>query len=203
MTPMPTDLMIGLRDIFTTYFNEEDLKDFALDLGVDYENLSGSNKNAKARELALYLGRHSLLPQLAVIGPKRRPNVDWSILGPHIAPDTTSGAGVPKPQNKLDYTDLQKLVPILAAYSMFQTPDSRNTLLVLAGVSAIVNLDLNGNAQFVASTLLVKLNEYGEIGPGDTAVGRLLAYVSADAALPPAHKEAIAAIAAKYGITLE
>jgi hypothetical protein len=30
MTPMPTDLMIELRDIFATYFDEEGLIDFAL-----------------------------------------------------------------------------------------------------------------------------------------------------------------------------
>ena len=55
MTTMPTDLMMGLRDIFATYFDVEGLTDFALALDVDYENLSGSTKSAKAREMALQL----------------------------------------------------------------------------------------------------------------------------------------------------
>ena len=101
---------------------------------------------------------------------------------------------------KLDFTDIQRLLLVLSAYPLFQTPDGRSTLLAISGVAPYVNLDLNGSAQLVASSLLVKLNEYGEIGPGDTAIGRLLTYVAADVALPPAHKDLIAAIAAKYGL---
>lgn len=200
-TTMPTELMLGLRDIFATYFDVEGLTDFALALDVDYENLSGSTKNAKARELALHLWRHSQLAKLAEVGPKQRPDIDWGLLRPYAAavplpPDEAT----PQPTTRLEYTDIQKLLPVLAAYPLFQTPDGRNTLLVISGVAPYVNLDLNGSAQLVASSLLVKLNDYGEIAPGDTAVGRLLAYVAADAALPPAHQELIAAIVAKYGL---
>ena len=218
MTPMPTDLMIELRDIFATYFDEEGLIDFALALGVDYENLSGSSKSAKARELALYLWRHSKLPQLAAMGPKRRPDIDWGILspyglpspplagrpaidpGPNLPPDTTTEAETPKPPDKLNYTDLQRLIPIIAVYPMFQTPDGRKTVLTLSGVDALVTTDLNGSARLVTSNLLVQLNEYGRTAEGDVALGRLLAFVLGDDALPPAHKEIIGAIVAKYGL---
>ncbi len=33
MTPMPTELMLGLRDIFVTYFDLDGLTDLALALG--------------------------------------------------------------------------------------------------------------------------------------------------------------------------
>ena len=201
MTTMPTDLMMGLRDIFATYFDVEGLTDFALALDVDYENLSGSTKSAKARELALHLWRHSKLAKLAEVGPKQRPDIDWCLLAPY-APDLLKPVIDPPspPEPIIDFTDIQRLLPILSSYPLFQTPDGRNTLLAISGIAPFVNLDLNGSAQLVASSLLVKLNEYGEIGPGDTAIGRLLAYVVADAALPPSHKDLLAAIATKYGL---
>jgi hypothetical protein len=203
MTPMPTDLMIELRDVFATLFDTDSLTDFALALGIDYENLSGGGKGAKARELALYLWRHSKLPDLAQVGPKRRPDIEWArILDPYLPSTDDQGAPGANPPGKLEFHDLQKLVPILAAYSMFQMPDSRNALLVISGVAPYVNLDLNGSAHYVASSLLVKLNDFGEIAPGDTAVGRLLAYVATDQALPPAHKGVIESIAAKYNLKL-
>lgn len=203
MPAMPTDLMIGLRDIFATYFDTNGLTDFALALGIDYENLSGSTKSAKARELALYLWRHSKLPELAEVGPVQRPDIDWSLLEPYapLAPKPAEN-GTPQPATKLDFTDIQKLLPILSAYPLFQTPDGRNTVLAISGVAPYVDLDLNGSAQQVASSLLVKLNDYGEIAPGDTAIGRLLAYIAADGALPPAHRQMIVAVAAKYNLAI-
>ena len=62
---------------------------------------------------------------------------------------------------------------------------------------------IRDSAYAVASSLLAKVNEYGEIEPGDTAIGRLLAYVAADPALPPADKSVIAAIAARNAIKIE
>lgn len=203
MPQMPREFMKQLRDIFATYFDTEGLTDFALALGIDYENLSGTTRSAKARELALYLWRHSKLPLLAEVGPAERHDIDWSLLAPYVPGFAASGVVEPplgKP--KLDYQDIQKLLPILASYPLFLTPDGRNTVLVVSGVAPYVNVDLTGSAVQVASSLLVKLNEYGEIAPGDTAVGRLLAFVSADAALPPAHKEVIASVAAKYGLSI-
>jgi hypothetical protein len=189
MTPMPTDLMIELRDVFATYFNEEGLTDFALALGVDYENLSGSTKSAKSRELALLLWRHSLLPKLATVGPKQRPDIDWAgILGKYL-PEAAFETVPETP--KLNFTDLQKLVPILADYPMFQTPDGRRSVLTLAGVEKFVNVDLNGSARLVASGLLVQLNDYGRTPDDDIAVVRLLNFLADDDALPPAHKNII------------
>lgn len=204
MTPMPTELMLGLRDIFVTYFDLDGLTDLALALGIDFENLPGASKGAKARELALYLWRHSKLPRLAEVGPAQRPDIDWSLLSPYAPNRIEPTADPAQPAaGKLDFTDIQRLLPVLAAYPLFQTPDGRNTILAISGVAPFVNLDLNGSAQSVAANLLVKLNEYGAIAPGDMAIGRLLAYLVADAALPPDHKGIIAAIAAKYDLQIE
>jgi len=203
MTPMPTELMLGLRDIFVTYFDLEGLTDLALALGIDFENLSGASKGAKARELALYLWRHSKLPRLAEVGPAQRPDIDWSLLSPYAPNRIEPTADPAQPAaGKLDFTDIQRLLPVLAAYPLFQTPDGRNTILAISGVAPFVNLDLNGSAQSVAANLLVKLNEYGAIAPDDTAIGRLLAYLAADAALPPAHKDIITAVAAQYELRI-
>ena len=203
MAAMPTDLMIGLRDIFATYFDLEGLTDFALTLGVELENLSGSSKSAKARELALYLWRHSKLPKLAEVGPAQRPDIDWGLLAPYApAPDESMSDPALQPTPPLEFIDIQRVLPILSAYPLFQTPDGRSTVLAISGVAPYVNQDLNGSAQYVASSLLVKLNGYGEIAPNDTAIGRLLAYLLADVALPPAHKDVITSIATKYGLPI-
>ena len=204
MTPMPTELMLGLRDIFVTYFDLDGLTDLALALGIDFENLPGASKGAKARELALYLWRHSKLPVLAEVGPAQRPDIDWSLLSPYAPNRIEPTADPAQPAaGKLDFTDIQRLLPVLAAYPLFQTPDGRNTILAISGVAPFVNLDLNGSAQSVAANLLVKLNEYGAIAPGDMAIGRLLAYLVADAALPPDHKGIITAVATKYNLKIE
>lgn len=193
MTPMPTDLMIGLRDVFATYFDTEGLTDFALALGIDFENLSGSTKSAKARELALYIWRHSKLPNLAEVGPVQRPDIDWArILGPHVPltdPAIIETGGTTS--SELDYRDLQTLVPILAAYPDFQTPGGRKTVLTLAGVDQITNVDLNGSSRQVAGNVLVQLNDYGQTREGDSALGRLIRYLLDDETLPTTHRDII------------
>ncbi len=207
MTPMPTDLLIALRNIFATHFDGDGLNDFALALGIDYENLSGSSKSAKARELALFLWRHSKLNKLAEVGPEQRPDIEWAnVLGPYVSPadeEIEEDEPDPIPDVKLDRRELNKIIRILSDYPMFLTPSGRKTVLTLAGLEGIANIDLNGNTREVASILAVQLNEYGKTGEGDLAIGRLMAFIAIDDALPPSQKEILTTIAAKYGITLE
>ncbi|MEZ4518685.1 MAG: trypsin-like peptidase domain-containing protein [Chloroflexota bacterium] len=76
--PCPhNELIVELRDIFAANFNTDELTDFALELGVDLEDLPGSSRKAKARELATYLSRHDLIDKLATVGPDARPDIDW------------------------------------------------------------------------------------------------------------------------------
>lgn len=202
MMQMPTELLLELRDTFNTYFNEDGLTDFALALGVDYENLGGSGKSAKARELALHLWRHSLLTKLAEVGPKRRPEIDWgSMLGKHgiyaIPNDSTTSTSTTTPK-KVKHTDLQKLFPILADRPMFATPDGRKTFIELAGVRDYTSADLNGNAQVVAGSLLVQLNNYGLTADGESALGLLLAFLLSDSTLPLDQKRVVEEIVTRY-----
>ena len=104
---------------------------------------------------------------------------------------------------KLNHVDLNRVIRVFADYPMFQTPGGRKTVLTLAGVDGIANVDLNGSARDVAAVVAVQLNDYGRTRDGDYALGRLMQYVAADDALPPSQKETLVAIAAQYGITLE
>lgn len=208
MTPMPVELLIELRDTFATAFSEEELRDLTLAMGIDYENISGTTKSAKARELASYLWRRSMLPKLAEVGPKLFPDVSWmKILEGHVPvedpvvdPEEESDS---PPPGKLNHIDLNRVILIFSDYPMFQTPGGRKTVLTLAGVDAIANVDLNGSARDVAAFVAVQLNDYGRTREGDFALGRLIQYVTSDDALPPVQKETLVAIAAKYGIALE
>lgn len=200
MSTVSHDVEIKLRDLFVKRFTIADLENLAFALEIDFEDIPGSTKSAKARELAGYLNRRGLMDKLKVIGPQERSELPWDEVFGNAQP--IEPVPPPSPPNPISPRDLQTLVSIIAAHSMFQTPSGRHTVMVLSGVDSIVIQDLNGPAYDVASSLLIKLNNYGEISPGDTAIGRLLVYISADPALPPAHKDSIATIAAKYGITL-
>lgn len=197
MATVSHDVLVKLRNLFVSRFTSDELENLAFALEIDFEDIPGSTKSAKARELAGYLNRRGLMDKLMAIGPQERPELPWGeVFG------DTQPAPPPAPPNPIHPRDLQSLASILAAYPMFQTPDGINSVLVISGIAPYVNLNLNGSAQLVASTLVVQLNQFGEIAPNDTAMGRLLAYVSADPALPPAHKSTIAAIAAQYGISI-
>lgn len=53
-----------LYDQLVEKFNLEELKSLCFDLGVDFENLGGTGKSAKARELVLYMQRRGNLDRL-------------------------------------------------------------------------------------------------------------------------------------------
>jgi hypothetical protein len=201
--PAPNELIVELRDIFADQFSLDELADFALELGVSLEDIVGTTRKAKARELATYLSRHDLVPQLAAVGPEARPDVDWAALlrrhgiDPAPQPDIDPPAESPY---TVSHTDLQQLQPILAGRPMFMTPEGRATMLSLAGVGGLAGADLNGNSHVVAGAVLDQLNRYGAIEPHDTALGRLLAYVCTDPALPPDQKTHVEDVIARYGL---
>ena len=63
-------------------FNDSELRDICFELQIDYENLAGTNKADKARELMLYLDRRDRLLEILKICQQLRPNVTW------VSPDT-------------------------------------------------------------------------------------------------------------------
>lgn len=69
--------LVLLRQIFTEQFNEEELRTFCFDLGIDYDDLPGRGKPAKARELVAYLERHQRITDCIRIGKQSRPDILW------------------------------------------------------------------------------------------------------------------------------
>ncbi len=63
-----------LRDFIVRNFNDNELRDLCFDLGIEYENLGGDNKSAKARELVAYSQRHGRLAELETTCLRLRPN---------------------------------------------------------------------------------------------------------------------------------
>jgi hypothetical protein len=66
-----------LLDLLVQHFSLEELHTLAFDLGVDYESLAGTGKEARAREFLLHLDRRGRIPQLLDAVRKQRPQVRW------------------------------------------------------------------------------------------------------------------------------
>jgi len=196
--PAPNALIVELKDLFAANFSLDELADFAQELGVNLEDISGTTRKAKAREFTTYLDRHDLISEVAIIGPQERPDIPWAaVLGRY---GIVAGPVVDVTAPAVEYTDLQRLQTILAARPMFMTPEGRATTLSLAGVAGLITVDLNGNGQLVAGSVLDQLNRYGEIVPGDTALGRLLNYLRQDPALPPDQKLVVDDVIERYAL---
>ena len=73
--PAQQEEVARLRDFLSDHFNVDELRDLAFDLGVDYEDLAGTGKRAKVRELALYFYRQNRLEELVQAAKERRPLV--------------------------------------------------------------------------------------------------------------------------------
>jgi hypothetical protein len=69
--------LIKVRELLAFHFNEGELRSLCADLGIDYDDLPGSSKADKARELVLYCERHGRLDDLIKRCRTLRSNVDW------------------------------------------------------------------------------------------------------------------------------
>ena len=200
MAPVPNELLIELRNVFRERFSLSDLADLCQELGIDIENLPGTSRNEKARELAAYLGRRDMIGKLAVVGPNSWSDVPWlEILSRH-GYATLDKASTPVAQPELNYQDIQRLMPILADHPSFLSSANRKSFLFVAGVDSFITTNLDGGAQLVAMGVLAELNRYGPTKEGDVAMGRLLKYLLLDEALPPNKKDVVADIAKRYGL---
>jgi hypothetical protein len=52
------------REMLIKYFNDSELRALCFELNVEYEDLGGSSRSAKALELITYCERHGLTPRL-------------------------------------------------------------------------------------------------------------------------------------------
>lgn len=66
-----------LHKILTERFSDEELRALCFYLIVDYENLPGEGKTAKARELIAFCERHNRVTELIQLGQKTRPDISW------------------------------------------------------------------------------------------------------------------------------
>jgi len=68
---------VALRKNITAYFSENEMQTLCFDLGIEYENLSGTTKEAKARELVIHCERNGSLLKLLKQCQRLRPHVEW------------------------------------------------------------------------------------------------------------------------------
>ncbi|MAT95702.1 MAG: hypothetical protein CL608_00930 [Anaerolineaceae bacterium] len=68
----------ALGRLISDNFTPEELRDFTLALGLDYDDLRGSNKSGKSRELADHARRHGAVAALWQQLYEARGHIDWS-----------------------------------------------------------------------------------------------------------------------------
>jgi hypothetical protein len=77
-TPPPivpdSEIVALVRHALNHYFNIEELRALAFDVGVEWDNLPGSRKEDKARELVLFLDRRGQMELLIRTIRENRPN---------------------------------------------------------------------------------------------------------------------------------
>lgn len=88
-------------------FNLEEIRELCFMLEMDYENVRGETKKAKALDLALHFHRRDSLKQLVEVGKRLRPKLDWDDLlpeqsewtSPQLDGDKADSLGTPATSN--------------------------------------------------------------------------------------------------------
>lgn len=70
--------LTSLHQLLNEHFNLAEIRTLCFNLDVDYESVSGEEKQSRIRELLLALGRHGRLPDLIPLLQKERPCVAWT-----------------------------------------------------------------------------------------------------------------------------
>jgi hypothetical protein len=68
-----------LRQVLTTHFTKDELRNLYFDLGVDYEALPDQGKDAKVRELIAHFEHRGCITELVVRIKQVRPNAFESV----------------------------------------------------------------------------------------------------------------------------
>jgi hypothetical protein len=196
MSTVSHETLLALRDFFVAHFSGDDLTDLALELGIDLEDIPGTTRKAKARELAGYLNRHGLIDELREVVPRVRPKLtsEWAtVFGDQSAPALSPPAGVPGPE-------LNPVVSVVAEHPDFAAAVDRKNMLFAAGVlSYAAGIDLTGSGRAVSLRVLSQLNSVSGVADGHTPLGDFLRYfISLPEALP--HKQMIEDLIAKYSL---
>jgi len=75
--PIVVNRLTNLHELLIEYFSLEELRTLCFDLGLDYDELCGEIKSARARDLITVMLRRNRLADLAAGVQVLRPNVDW------------------------------------------------------------------------------------------------------------------------------
>ena len=88
MAEFDSENLAELRHQLITSFNLDEIKTLCFDIGVDYEEIAGSDatKSGLARSLIAYLLRRDKLPDLIAIVRLNRPDVIWGDFQPPKPP---------------------------------------------------------------------------------------------------------------------
>lgn len=76
-TPSGSVDLVRLHENLAHYFSAEDLQTLCFGLNVDFDDLPGEGKRAKARELVMYMERRGRTADLISRAKKDRPHVSW------------------------------------------------------------------------------------------------------------------------------
>ncbi len=87
-----------LRDQIVTYFNEDEVRGLAFDMGLEYESLSGSSKVGRSGALIQQVARNGKIVDLVELCRKNRPEVDWNDVGVAAATNAQQFLFVPDNQ---------------------------------------------------------------------------------------------------------
>jgi len=80
-TNTPDSVDMGqLVDLLQESFNEDELRTLTFDLGIDYEELAGENKDVKVRELIAYAERRNRTAELIDVAANMRPQAGFNTL---------------------------------------------------------------------------------------------------------------------------
>jgi hypothetical protein len=170
-----------IHQLLLAHFNEEDLKTLCLRLGVEYDDLPGSGRSSKARELITYLQRRGRLEELRPAVVAVRPNAVWP--GAATAPSPASTPEPPVRRNPdwpPDPADIDRLVAILQAQPQFADPHQRLSFLQQVFVSSPRQQDIlglinvAGFPRSVAMQVVSRLIQFGQDKPGRETLGLLV-----------------------------
>ena len=168
--------LVAIHDLLIQHFSAEELRTLCFSLGIEYDDLPGSGRTDKARELVAYCQRHSRLPDLQKAVTQARPNVTW--------PTDAAPTNPPNPTTptrwQLAPNDFNQLASLLATLPEFRATDRRIDFLddVFAGSSRqhdiLGRLNLDGQARGVAVRVINTLMSFGQDEPGQETLGVLL-----------------------------
>ncbi len=165
-----TNNLTELHQRLLDQFSEDDLRTLCFRLGIQYEDLSGDNRQAKARELVLYAQRRGRIADLERAIDQLRPPAPTP---PPDAPRTPR-------RFQLSQDDSDELVRLLQDLPELRTESGRVDFLddIFAGSSRksdiVGRISVSGGSRAFAVRLITSLTQFGQAEPGQETLGVLI-----------------------------